>query len=116
MSGVTAATIIAGVTAAAAVGGTVVSAVQGHNQNQAQKKSLVAQKTAQDKAEAQALSNQRKSEIAQNEVNKKTPDVAAILARAASASRAGLGSTMLTGAGGVDPTGLSLGGTSLLGK
>jgi uncharacterized protein HemX len=116
MSGVTAATIIAGIGAAAAVAGTTYSVVNGQAQQGTQKKALVAQKTAQDTAIAQTLSNQRKSEVASNEVNKKTPDVASILARAASASRSGLGSTMLTGPGGVDPSGLSLGGSTPLGK
>lgn len=116
MSGVTAATIIAGVTAATAIAGTTYGVISGNNQASNQKKGLVAQKTAQESAIAQTLSNQRKAEVAQNETNQKTPDVASILARAASASRSGVSSTMLTGAGGVDPSGLSLGGNSLLGK
>lgn len=116
MSGVTAATIIAGIGAAAAVGGTAYSIVNGQSQQATQKKALVAQKTGQDTAIAQTLSNQRKSEVAQNQTNQKTPDVAAILARAAGLSKTGLGSTMLTGSSGVDPTGLSLGGSTLLGK
>jgi uncharacterized protein HemX len=116
MSGVTAATIIAGISAAAAVGGTTYGIINGQAQQKTQDKQLVAQKTAQQKAEAQALSNQRKSEVAANEANQKTPDIASILARAAGPSKAGVGSTMLTGSGGVDPAGLNLGQTSLLGK
>lgn len=115
MSGVTAATIIAGIGAAAAVGGTAYSIVNGQASQDAQNKGLKAQKTAQQQAESQALSTERKSEVASNEQNQKTPDVASILARAASASRSGLGSTMLTGAGGVS-TPLPLGGNTLLGK
>lgn len=116
MSGVTAATIIAGIGAAAAVGGTAYSIVNGQSQLGNQKKQLVAQNTAQGKAEAQAVSNQRKAEVAQNEVNKKTPDIASILSRAASSSRTGVGSTMLTGPSGVNTASLNLGKSSLLGS
>lgn len=116
MSGVTAATIIAGISAATAIGGVTASVIQGNRQADNQKKQLTAQKTAQDQATAQALSTQRKAELAQNQANQKTPDIASILARAAGPSKAGVGSTMLTGSGGVDPTGLNLGQTSLLGK
>jgi Flp pilus assembly protein TadB len=116
MSGVTAATIIAGVSAAAAAGGLAYNVVNGQAQQKTQDKQLKAQKTAQDQATAQALSTQRKNEVATNAANQKTPDVASILARASSASRSGLGSTMLTGAGGVDPATLPLGGSTLLGK
>lgn len=116
MSGITAATIIAGVSAAAAVGGTAYSIVNGQAQNAAQQEGLKRQKTAQDTAKSQALSTQRKSELAQNSANMKTPDIASILARASGPSKAGLGSTMLTGPGGVTTGDLTLGKTSLLGS
>lgn len=115
MSGITAATIIAGIGAATAVGGTAYSIVNGQAQQAAQKKSLQTQTTAQGQAEANALSTERKSEVAQNEANQKTPDIAAILSRAATASKGGVGSTMLTGPGGVSNSTLNLGKSSLLG-
>lgn len=114
MSGaITAAAIV---TAAAAVGGTVMSAVQGSKQADAQEKALKSQNTAQGEAKAAALSTARKADLAQNEANQKTPDIASILARAAKDSKGGIGSTMLTGPSGVNPGQLSLGGTSLLGS
>lgn len=116
MSGVTAATIIAGVTAAASVGSTIYSIKSGQDQAAAQQKSLQMQKTSQDQATAAALSTQRKSELAQNAANQKTPDIAGILARAATAAKGGVGSTLLTGSGGVDTSTLNLGKASLLGS
>lgn len=115
MSGVTAATIIAGIGAATAVGGTAYSIVNGQAQQAAQQKSLTQQKTAQDTAKAAALSTQRKGELAQNAANMKTPDIASILARASGPSKSGIGSTMLTGPGGVNTGDLTLGKSSLLG-
>lgn len=114
MSGaITAAAIV---TAAATVGSTVIGAVQGGKQADAQNKALKAQTQATGEAKAAALSTQRKADLAQNEANQKAPDIASILARAAKASKSGLGSTMLTGPSGVDAGSLSLGGTSLLGS
>lgn len=116
MSGaITATTVAAIATAAAGVGGTVYGIVHGQQQQAAQNKALKAQKTAQGEAEAATLSNQRKNELAQNEASQKTPDIAAILSRAASAERGGIGSTMLTGPSGVDPGSLTLGKSTLLG-
>jgi uncharacterized protein HemX len=115
MSGVTTATIIAGIGAAAAVGGTAYSIVNGQNQQAAQQESLKTQKTAQGEAKAAALSTQRKSETAANAANMKTPDIAGLLSRAAGVAKGGIGSTMLTGSGGVDSSTLNLGKTSLLG-
>lgn len=115
MSGITAATIIAGVGAAAAVGSTAYGIVNGQSQQAAQKKSLQMQTTAEGEAKANALSTQRKSQLAMNEANQKTPDIASILSRAAVASKGGVGSTMLTGPGGVPNSALNLGKTSLLG-
>jgi type II secretory pathway pseudopilin PulG len=115
MSGVV--TIASIATAAAAVGSTVMGAVQGGRQADAQEKALKSQKTAQGEAKAAALSTQRKADLAANEANQKTPDIASILARAAKASKSGLGSTMLTGPSGVDSGALNLGGgTTLLGS
>lgn len=96
--------------------GTAYGIVNGQAQQAAQQKSLKSQNTAQQTAEGAALSTQRKSETAQNQVNQQTPDIAAILSRAATAGKAGQSSTMLTGPGGVDPTMLNLGKSTLLGS
>ncbi len=116
MSGAISLTTIAALAGAgAAVGGTAYSIINGQKQQAQQKKALAMQNTAQQQAEANALSTERKSEIAQNDANKKTPNVAAILARAATIGNTGLSSTMLTGPGGVGTGSLNLGKTSLLG-
>lgn len=116
MSGaITASTIIAGIGAAAAVGSTAYAIKAGGDQAATQQDALKNQNTAQQKAEAASLSNQRKSEVAQNQVNQQTPDVASILQRAATAGNAGMSSTMLTGPTGVNPGTLNLGKNTLLG-
>lgn len=114
MSGITTATIIAGIGAAAGVAGTAYGVVSGQNQQAAQQDALKKQNTAQQKAEASSLSTERQAANAQNVA--KTPDVSSILARAATAGKTGMSSTMLTGVGGVDPSSLNLGKTSLLGS
>lgn len=116
MSGAITATTIAAISAAAGVGSMVYGIKSGQDQAAAQGKSLQMQKTSQDQATAAALSTQRKSELAQNAANQKTPDIAGILARAATAAKGGVGSTLLTGSGGVDTSTLNLGKASLLGS
>lgn len=68
---------------------------------------------------AQALrtaeSTAAESERAINRANKKTPDLAAMLAANQLAATGGQGSTMLTGPGGVDPNQLTLGKSALIG-
>lgn len=102
--------------AGAGVAGTAYGIYSGQQQNKNQKKSLQNQQNAQQQAEQQALSTQRKSEIAQNAANMKTPDIASILSRAAQSGSTGLSSTMLTGPSGVDTSGLNLGKATLLGQ
>lgn len=117
MSGaITASTIIAGIGAAAAVGSTAYGVYSGEKQAGVQQQQLQNQKNAQQTAEQNALSQERKSDMAQNAANQKTPDIAGILARAANASKVGVSSTMLTGPSGIDPTSLNLGKSSLLGS
>lgn len=116
MSGITAGAAIAlGIAGAATVGTTISGIMQGKKQNAIQEQALKSQRTAQDEATASALSTERKGELASNAANQKTPDIAAILSRAATAGKAGLSSTMLTGPSGVAPGSLNLGKTSLLG-
>ena len=108
-------TIAAIVGATAAVGSTAYGIYNGQQQQQQQKKALAQQNTAQQEAVAASLSTERKSEVAQNQANQQTPNVAAILARAQAMGNAGLSSTMLTGPTGVT-SGLSLGKSTLLGS
>jgi pantothenate kinase type III len=90
MSGaITLTTVAALATAGAAVGGTILSGIQGAKQADAQQKALKSQNQAQGEAKAAALSTARKSELAQNEANQKTPDIASILDRASKASKSG---------------------------
>jgi membrane protein involved in colicin uptake len=116
MSGISAATAIALGSLAVASVGTSMSIYSGMQQQGAQEKALKNQTTAKDQAEANALSTERKNETATNAANQKKPDISSILASAASMSKVGGGSTMLTGATGIDSSGLSLGKTSLLGS
>ena len=115
MAGSISATTATLIAAGVAAGSTGYSIYAGQKQQGAQKKALAQQNKAQGEAEANALSTERKAETAQNSVNQKTPNVAAILARAAQSGSTGLSSTMLTGPAGVDPGSLNLGKTTLLG-
>ncbi len=108
-------TIAAVVGAAAAVGGTAYGVYNGNKQQDAQKKALAQQTTAQQTAEANSLSTERQSAVAENAANQQTPNVASILARAAQMGNSGLSSTMLTGPGGVTGS-MPLGKSTLLGS
>jgi hypothetical protein len=117
MSGaITLTSLAAIIGAGAAVGGTAYGVYNGQQQQGAQKKALAQQTTAQQTAEANALSTERKSEVAQNAANQQTPNVAAILAKAATMGNQGLSSTMLTGPGGATPGAGNLGKATLLGS
>ncbi len=96
--------------------GTGVSAINGAKANANQETALKNQTTATEKAEASALSTERKNETATNAVNQRAPDISSILSQAANASKVGIGSTMLTGSGGVSTSSLSLGKNTLLGS
>lgn len=100
---------------AAAVGSTAYGIYNGQQQEGQQQDALKKQNTAQQTATAAALSTERKGEIAQGAANQQTPDISSILQRAATAGK-GLSSTMLTGPGGVDTSGLNLGKSTLLGS
>jgi hypothetical protein len=108
-------TIAAIASATAAAGSLAYGIYNGQQQNQAQQKALADQKTAQQTAEANSLSTTRQAAVAENATNQQVPNVAAIMARAATMGSTGLSSTMLTGAGGVT-SGMSLGKKSLLGS
>jgi uncharacterized protein HemX len=115
MAGSISATTATLIAAGVAAGSTGYSIYAGQKAAGAQKKALAAQTTAQQQAESNALSSERKSELAESAVNQQKPNVAAILARAATMGNGGLSSTMLTGPTGVSTGSLNLGKTSLLG-
>jgi hypothetical protein len=116
MSGLATAATIAAIGSAAVGAGTLgYSIYAGNKASGQQQQALKQQNTAQQTATAASLSNERKSEVAQGAANQQAPDIAGILQRAATVGT-GLSSTMLTGASGVNPSGLSLGSASLLGK
>lgn len=116
MSGAITATTIAAIGSAVVGAGSLAYGIyNGQQQAGMQEQALKKQNTAQQQATAAALSTERKSEVAQGAVNQQTPDISSILQRAATVGK-GLGSTMLTGPGGVDTSNLTLGKTTLLGQ
>jgi membrane protein involved in colicin uptake len=113
---VSAATLLAlGGLAVGATGATV-AAVTGARSNDAQKTALKNQNTSTQTAEANALSTERKNATATNAANQQAPDISSILSSAANSGKAGVGSTMLTGSGGVAGGSLNLGKSTLLGS
>lgn len=110
------AAIAAIVSAAVGAGSLAYGIKSGQDAASAQSTALAKQNQAQQTAEGQALSTERQGVMAQNAANMKTPDISAILARAAQPAKGGVGGTMLTGPTGVDLSSLNLGKTSLLGS
>lgn len=111
-----AALAIAAIASAGIAGGSLGYGIySGEQQKGAQQQALAKQTQAQQEAKANALSTERKSEVAQNAANQKTPDIASILQRAATMGNTGVSSTMLTGPGGVNTSNLNLGKNTLLG-
>lgn len=105
MFGLTAAEAAALAAAAVAAGTSAYTARQG----------AIAQKNAGQAAVAAAQKNAQSADEANNQANAKSPDVSAMLAANLAAGKQGASGTMLTGPGGVDPTLLTLGKSSLLG-
>lgn len=79
------------------------------------KQAANAQDKATKQAEKAAAATASQAEQEFNKANAKKPDIGAITSANQQAAAGGAGSTMLTGAMGVDPTSLSLGKTTLLG-
>jgi len=73
------------------------------------------QDQAQRQAQATAIKQEKLADEAVNAANRKAPDVSAMLSNAAQMGMSGPASTLLTGAGGVDPNSLALGKNTLLG-
>lgn len=105
MFGLTAVEVGALAVAAVGAGSAVYSAKQG----------AIAQSRAGQQAIAAAKTNAQAADEANNAANAKSPDVSAQLAANLAAGKQGAAGTMLTGPGGVDPTTLTLGKSSLLG-
>lgn len=80
-----------------------------------QKKALREQAAAQRAAESAAQRQLRENAEELARRNRRQPDFGSLLTQERARARKGLGSTMLTGPGGVDPGQLTLGGPSLLG-
>lgn len=93
------AAIALGALAAGALGYSVYSGEQGRRE---QKQALKLQKQEQSRAEARAISDQRRAEQELAAANRKKPDVNALLRAAQEAGKAGAASTMLTGPGGTN--------------
>lgn len=102
--GVTAMAVAAG----AAVAGTAYSVYAGE-------RAASAQKDAAKKAEANASATAKAADEATNKANMKKPDTGAIMDAALQAGKNGGAGTMLTGPGGIDPSALQLGKSTLLG-
>lgn len=83
----------------------------GQQQLRSQRRALRAQSSAQQRAEAQASAELRREEDERRRLNRRMPDVAALLSAEAT-SRRGSASTLLGGVRAARPT---LGQTSLLG-
>ena len=108
-------TIAAVAAASAAVAGTAYSVVAGQDAKKKQEEAMRNQEKAQAQQLAQAQRQQRQSEMAMNAANRRQPDVSGIMERAGRQAGGGPSATMLTGPGGVDPSQLSLGRSTLLG-
>lgn len=114
----------AAITAAAAVATTVYTSnkqdkAQAEARKQAEEASRVAQETAlrQEKQAQDTMQRQEKqAAVEANRVNRNNrPNAQGIVDAAAQVNQGGAGSTMLTGAAGVDPGQLNLGKNTLLG-
>ena len=73
------------------------------------------QEDAQKQSVVQAQQQATQVDQANNNANKKQPNVSGILSAAQQAAKGGVGGTMLTGPQGVDPSTLTLGKSTLLG-
>lgn len=80
------------------------------------RKAAKGQKKAMKQAEKDAADTKAANERAINQANQKTPDLASIFGMNKGLTGGGIGSTMLTGPGGVAAGSLSLGRNTLLGQ
>ncbi len=104
--------VLGGVGAAAAITGSV---YQGLQQRRAQRRGERAQEAAQDVATRRAAAEVRRSAEDERRLNRKKPSLTSLLKREKGAALTGPGSTLLTGATGVNRSNLLLGRSSTLG-
>lgn len=97
--------------AVAAIGS---AAYQGEQQKKIAKKANKLQEEALRTNESMASSEMRQQQLERSRLNRKRPNVDELLANESAMSGQGVGSTMLTGAGGANTSG-STGSASLLG-
>lgn len=92
------------------------AAAEARKQQEAyQKQALANQEKAQQEAKLSAEKQAKTSEETMNAATRKNPDVSSIMAAAEATQQGGIGSTMLTGASGIDPNDLKLNKSTLLG-
>ena len=106
--------ILIGVGLGVAAAGTGYSIASGEDAKKKQASALSRQESAQQQAVNAAQGQRKKSEMAINQANRQTPNVAGIMESAS--AMGGAGGTMLTGPTGVDPNALALGKSTLLGS
>ena len=109
---------IAGIIGAAVgAGGLGYSIASGEDAKKKQASALSKQESAQAQAVKAAEGQRKRSEMAINQANRQTPNVAGIMQSArAGGGDSGASGTMLTGPTGVDPNALALGKSTLLGS
>ena len=106
--------VMAGTAAAATAAGAGYSIAAGEDAKRKQASALSKQESAQAQAVNAAQGQRKQSEMAINQANRQTPNVAGIMESASAAGNAA--GTMLTGPTGVDPNALALGKSTLLGS
>ena len=87
----------------------------GERQHRQQKKQLKMQEQANADAKQRAKEASDRADIEMNKANRKRADVSAITKKEEQAALTGPAGTLLTGVQGVNPSGLNLGGNTLLG-
>ena len=106
--------ILLGVGLGVAAASTGYSIASGEDAKKKQASALSKQEAAQKQAVNAAQGQRKQSEMAINQANRQTPNVAGIMESASAAG--GAAGTMLTGPTGVDPNALALGKSTLLGS
>ena len=106
--------ILMGIGLGVAAAGTGYSIASGEDAKKKQASALSKQEAAQKQAVSAAQGQRKQSEMAINQANRQTPNVAGIMESAS--AMGGAGGTMLTGPTGVDPNALALGKSTLLGS
>ena len=95
--------------------GTIGGILQGNKANDLAQQGVVSTKNAASLARKDADRVRTDEQIAMNKADRKRPDMRAIMATQKQGMESGLSSTFLTGPGGVNPSSMTLGQTSILG-